>query len=131
MKKRVTGIGGVFFKSSDPEKVKQWYDKHLGIPSSQYGAQFEWRDLDDKDKVCTTAWNPFKENTKYFEPSQKQFMINYRVENLVELLAALKEEGVEQVGELQEFEYGKFAWILDCEGNKIELWEPVDQALKD
>ena len=129
--KRVTGIGGVFFKCNDPEKTKQWYDKHLGIPSTEYGGCFFWRDRDNKDKECTTAWSPFKADTKYFAPSEKPFMFNYRVENLVELLKLLKEEGVEQVGEMQEFEYGKFAWIMDCEGNKVELWEPIDEPIID
>lgn len=129
MEKRVTGIGGIFFKSTDPEKTRQWYAKHLGIPAQEYGAVFTWRDKDDKEKECSTVWNPFKQETKYFSPSDKSFMINYRVENLEELLKVLKEEGVEQVGEMQAFEYGKFAWIMDCEGTKIELWEPIDQPI--
>ena len=131
MEKRVTGIGGIFFKCNDPEKVKQWYTKHLGIPAGQYGAMFEWREKDKPEREATTVWNPFGNNTKYFEPSEKPFMFNYRVENLEELLKALKEEGVEQVGEMQSFDYGKFAWIMDCEGNKIELWEPIDEPLID
>lgn len=131
MKKRVTGIGGVFFKAKDTKALNEWYVKHLGIPVGDYGAMFEWRDADDKEKICTTTWSTFKEETKYFAPSEKPFMINYRVENLSELLVALKNEGVEQVGEMQVFEYGKFAWILDAEGNKIELWEPIDQPIID
>lgn len=129
MEKRVTGIGGIFFKCSDTTKVKEWYSKHLGIKTDEYGGMFSWRDEHDKEKVCTTAWSPFKAETKYFDPSDKQYMFNYRVENLEELLAALKTEGVEQVGEMQAFDYGKFAWIMDCDGNKIELWEPIDTPL--
>ena len=126
MKKRVTGIGGFFFKSKDPEKIKTWYNKHLGLNTDEYGASFKWKD--EEGKKCSTQWSPFKETTTYFQPSKKQFMMNFRVENLVELLAALKEEGVAIVGEIEEYEYGKFGWILDPEGNKIELWEPIDDA---
>ncbi|HLP11045.1 MAG TPA: VOC family protein [Flavobacteriales bacterium] len=129
MEKRVTGIGGIFFKCSDTEKVKDWYNKHLGIPTTQWGAMFEWRDKDDKEKMCTTTWSPFSSTTKHFSPSEKPFMFNYRVANLDALLKALKTEGVEQVGEMQTFEYGKFAWIMDCDGNKIELWEPIDEPI--
>ncbi|GHN00359.1 glyoxalase [Cytophagales bacterium WSM2-2] len=128
--KRVTGLGGVFFKSDDAKKLREWYGKHLGLPVTEWGATFEWIDPDHKDAKtpATTAWSTFAKDTKYFEPSQKPFMFNYRVENLVELLKVLKEEGVEIVGEIQEFSYGKFGWILDPEGNKIELWEPKDDG---
>ena len=127
--KRVTGIGGVFFKTSDKKKTTEWYSKHLGIESAEWGAVFEWRDKDNPDKICTTAWSPFPDDTKYYAPSEKPFMFNYRVENLIALLEELKKEGVQIVGEVQEFEYGKFAWLMDCDGNKIELWEPVDEKL--
>ncbi|MBT8267392.1 MAG: VOC family protein [Bacteroidia bacterium] len=126
MKKRVTGLGGFFFKTKNPDKIKEWYGKHLGLPVDAYGCTFWWKDKDGKD--CSTQWSPFKEDTKYFQPSDKQFMMNFRVENLHELLADLKKEGVTIVGDVQEFDYGKFGWILDPEGNKIELWEPVDSA---
>lgn len=129
MKKRVTGIGGVFFKCIDPKAQREWYNKHLGFDAGDYGATFQWRNADNPEENGQTAWNTFKSDTKYFEPSAKEFMINYRVENLVELLAELKKEGVQQVGELQEYEYGKFAHIMDPEGNKIELWEPIDDKL--
>ena len=89
----------------------------------------EWKDKAGND--CTTQWNPFSNDTKYYEPSKKDFMFNYRVENLEELLKTLKEEGVTIIGEIQEFEYGKFGWIMDCDGNKIELWEPVDKIFTD
>jgi predicted enzyme related to lactoylglutathione lyase len=125
--KRVTGIGGVFFKSENPAGIKEWYEKHLGIENSQYGANFWWRDDAKPDERGCTAWSPFKADTDYFAPSQKQWMINYRVENLVELLDVLRSEGVTVVGEMQEYEYGKFGWILDPEGNKIELWEPPNE----
>jgi len=126
MKNRVTGIGGVFFKSDDPKASKDWYKKHLGFNTDDYGSTFWWKDKPGND--CSTQWSPFPEKTDYFEPSKKDFMFNYRVENLVELLAELKKEGVTILGEIQEFEYGKFGWILDNEGNKIELWEPIDKA---
>jgi predicted enzyme related to lactoylglutathione lyase len=128
--KRVTGLGGVFFKTSDPEKTKAWYDKHLGMTMSEYGFAFEWEEVGNENAKApaTTAWSPFAKNAKYFEPSEKPFMFNYRVENLVELLKALKEEGVQIVGEMREYPYGKFGWIMDPDGNKIELWEPKDDG---
>lgn len=129
--KRVTGLGGVFFKSENPTKINEWYSKHLGINAGQYGFMFEWRQKENPEMPGTTSWSAFKQDTDYFDPSKKSYMFNYRVENLVELLKLLKEEGVQIVGEMQEFEYGKFAWIMDPEGNKIELWEPVDQPLID
>lgn len=124
--KRVTGLGGFFFKTKDPDQTKKWYNKHLGIPTDQYGSTFWWKDKEGND--CSTQWSPMKEDTKYFSPSQKEFMMNFRVDNLVELLKVLREEGVIVVSEIEEYEYGKFGWILDPEGNKIELWEPVDSA---
>lgn len=120
----------MFFKCENPENIKKWYQEHLGIESGEYGGMFEWRDVDDKEKKCYTAWNPFSEKSGYFQPSEKKYMFNYRVENLEELLKVLKEEGVEIVGEIESFEYGKFGWIMDPEGNKIELWEPVDEKMK-
>ena len=126
MKKRVTGLGGFFFKAKDPDSIKAWYGKHLGLPVDNYGCSFWWKDKEGNDAM--TQWSPFNADTKYFEPSQKQFMMNFRVENLKELLKTLKEEGVTIVGEVEEYDYGKFGWILDPEGNKIELWEPIDKA---
>ncbi|MEM9077582.1 MAG: VOC family protein [Bacteroidota bacterium] len=126
MKKRVTGIGGFFFKTKDPDHIKSWYKKHLGIPTDNYGWSFWWKDAEGKD--CMTQWSPFKEDTEYFHPSEKQFMMNFRVENLKELLEELKLEGVTVIDKVEEYDYGKFGWILDPEGNKIELWEPVDKA---
>jgi predicted enzyme related to lactoylglutathione lyase len=126
--KRVTGIGGIFFKSRDPEQLKAWYKTHLGIDVDSYGSSFEWRQAEDHTKKGFTQWTPFKENTKYFEPSQREFMINYRVENLEALVKILKEEGVVFTDEIESFDYGKFIHLLDVEGNKIELWEPNDMA---
>lgn len=126
MKNRVTGIGGIFFKTKDPVAVKEWYNKHLGLNTDQWGCTFWWKDNDGND--CSTQWSPFKEDTTYFEPSKKDFMMNYRVENLEELLKTLRAEGVTVMDEIQKAEEGKFGWILDLEGNKIELWEPNDKA---
>ncbi len=128
--KRVTGIGGIFFKAEDPKKLTAWYGKHLGFNVQDWGVAFQWLEVDKPEAKApaTTAWSAFKAATDYFNPSEKPFMFNYRVENLVELLKLLKEEGVQIVGEVQEFDYGKFAWIMDPEGNKIELWEPKDDG---
>ncbi|MGB5236496.1 MAG: VOC family protein [Flavobacteriaceae bacterium] len=126
MKKRITGLGGFFFKSKNPDAIKNWYKKHLGLNTDSYGCTFWWKDSSGKD--CSTQWSPFSEQTEYFNPSPKEFMMNFRVENLEVLLVLLKEEGVTIVGNVEEFEYGKFGWILDPEGNKIELWEPIDEA---
>lgn len=124
--KRVTGIGGVFFKCKDPEKVKEWYKNHLGFNTDQYGAGFEWWESPDTTRKGFTQWSPFSEKTKYFEPSTKEFMINYRVDNLVDLVAELKKEGVSILDTIETYDYGKFIHIMDPEGNKIELWEPVN-----
>lgn len=129
--KRVTGIGGIFFKTSDPEKTKEWYSKHLGIESDQYGGKFAWNDPDNDNRKSYTVWSPFTRNSEYFDPSQKEFMFNYRVDNLVKLLKTLEKEGVQIVGKIEEFDYGKFGWIMDNDGNKIELWEPKNEHLFD
>lgn len=126
MKKRVTAIGGIFFKCDDPQAQREWYANHLGLKTDDYGTSFEWRKSDAPEEKGYSVWSTFKKDTDYFLPSQKEFMINFRVENLVELLAVLKNEGIVQVGEIQELEYGKFAHIMDPEGNKIELWEAID-----
>jgi predicted enzyme related to lactoylglutathione lyase len=124
--KRVIGIGGIFFKCKDVENLKSWYGKHLGLEISDYGTNFEWRDANDPAKKGSTVWSPFKESTTYFEPSPKQFMINYRVADLEGVVQQLKNEGVTILDEIQSFEYGKFVHILDLEDNKIELWEAND-----
>jgi predicted enzyme related to lactoylglutathione lyase len=124
--KRVTGIGGIFFKCKDPKKVREWYQTHLGLNTNQYGSVFEWYQGADSTKKGFSQWSPFKETTKYFEPSTKEFMINYRVDNLEALVTELKKEGVTLTDTLQTFSYGKFIHLMDIEGNKIELWEPND-----
>jgi len=124
--KKVTGLGGVFFKCNDPKGMNEWYGKNLGIAAGDYGATFEWRQEEDPTKKGTTAWSTFPANTKYFNPSEKPFMINYRVENLEALIEELKKENVTIVDEIAAYDYGKFVHIMDPEGNIIELWEPVD-----
>jgi predicted enzyme related to lactoylglutathione lyase len=124
--KKVTGIGGIFFKCKEPKKVREWYAAHLGLNVNQYGAVFEWRQGADTTKKGFTQWSPFGQATKYFEPSTKDYMINYRVENLVTLVEQLKKEGVTITDTIEAVEYGKFVHIMDIEGNKLELWEPND-----
>jgi predicted enzyme related to lactoylglutathione lyase len=124
--KRVTGIGGIFFKCKDTKKLKEWYKTHLGLNTNQYGAVFEWYQGADSSKKGFSQWSPFTETTKYFEPSTKDFMINYRVEDLEGLVEQLKKEGVTIADKMEVAEYGKFIHIMDLEGNKIELWEPND-----
>ena len=124
--KRVAGIGGLFFKSDNPEKIRKWYSNHLGIKmQDQHRAVFTWGKEGTEEKG-SPVWSPFKKTTTYFQPSEKEFMFNYRDDNLEALLAVLKEKGVQIVGEMEVYEYGKFGWIMDPEGNKIELWESVD-----
>jgi len=122
---RVTGIGGIFFKSDDPGKMYEWYEKHLGIkradPSS---ASFEWREADNPEKKGMTVWSIFPRSTKYFDPGTTPFMINYRVDDLDGLLEQLKRDGVEVDPHREDCDYGRFAWVVDPEGNRIELWEP-------
>jgi predicted enzyme related to lactoylglutathione lyase len=123
--KRVTGIGGIFFKASDPVALGAWYRTHLGIDVQKWGgAAFNWADADGNPTAGTTAWNVTDAASTYFAPSTSSFMINYRVADLPALLEALRTEGCNVVGEMQESEYGKFGWVIDPEGNKVELWEP-------
>lgn len=124
--KKVTGIGGIFFKCQDVNKTSAWYKKHLGLDTDQYGTTFAWRQESDPEKKGFTQWSPFKQSTEYFAPSEKEFMINFRVDDIEALVAELKKDGVTVLDEIETFEYGKFVHILDEEGNKIELWEPVD-----
>ena len=118
--KKVTGIGGIFFKCKDPKAIKEWYNTHLGLDAGPYGASFEWRDIDSVQGGAKT------ETAKMYEPSKKDFMINYRVADLDALVAQLKSEGVTIVDNIEDTNYGKFVHILDLEGNKIQLWEPKD-----
>ena len=128
MKKgKVKGIGGIFFKSDNPEKTKEWYAQHLGMVTDKYGSLFEFRDTDTQSKAYL-QWNPFSSDTKYFQPSKEDFMINYRVENIEALVKELREKGVEICDDIESYEYGKFVHIMDPEGRKIELWEPVDEV---
>lgn len=129
--KRVTGIGGIFFKSENPQQLYEWYVKHLGIQLESHGqaATFHWLDPRKRNKGMT-VWSIFPHDTKYFSPGRASFMINYRVENLDALLAALKQERVEVDPKREDYEYGRFAWILDPEGNRIELWEPPKTRVK-
>jgi predicted enzyme related to lactoylglutathione lyase len=124
--KKVTGIGGIFFKCKDPKKMREWYKTNLGLATNQYGSVFEWHQGADSTKKGFTQWSPFKETTKYFEPSTKDYMINYRVENIQPLVEELKKSGVTIVDTIQSYDYGKFIHILDPEGTNIELWEPND-----
>jgi predicted enzyme related to lactoylglutathione lyase len=128
--KKVTGIGGIFFKCKDTKKMNEWYKTHLGFDTSEYGTNFQWREEDDTTKKGSTLWSPFSETTKYFEPSTKDFMINYRVENLEGLVEQLKSEGVTILDNIEVYAYGKFVHIMDIEGNKIELWEPIETEPK-
>lgn len=128
--KKATGIGGIFFKCKDPKKVREWYRDNLGLSINEYGSVFEWRQGADTLKKGFTQWSPFKETTRYFNPSVKDFMINYRVENLELLLKDLKGSGVTILDTVETYDYGKFIHILDIENNKIELWEPNDAAFE-
>ena len=123
--KRVTGIGGIFFKSKDPKALGEWYRRHLGIEVEEWGgAAFRWITPENPTGLGTTIWSPFKQETEYFLPSTASFMINYRVEDLHALLAQLRLEGCNVDEKIDESEYGKFGWVFDTDGNKIELWQP-------
>lgn len=125
--KRVTGIGGVFFKAKDPAKLAAWYRDHLGMKIEDWGGVvFPWASPDNPGGVGTTVWSPFPESTGYFEPSPAGFMINYRVEDLDALLAVLREEGCAVDEKVEASEFGKFGWVMDPEGNRIELWQPPE-----
>ena len=125
---KVTGIGGIFFRSKDPKKTREWYGKNLGMAINEYGSSIEFRNAHRPDEINYLQWSPFDENTDYFQPSKKEFMINYRVQNIEGLVTKLRENGVTIVDEIEEFDYGKFVHIMDSDGNKIELWEPVDSV---
>jgi len=119
----VTGIGGVFFKARDPEKMSAWYREHLGVPVEDGHADFTWREQDHPEKTGRTVWSIFPANSDYFGSAA---MINYRVANLDRMLEQLRERGV-TVEKVEDYDYGRFAWITDPEGNRIELWEPKDK----
>ncbi|MBB5205137.1 putative enzyme related to lactoylglutathione lyase [Inhella inkyongensis] len=124
---RVTGIGGIFFKAKDPKALGEWYRKHLGIDVQDWGgAAFVWQGAHNPEGVGTTVWSPFKDDTSYFAPSTAPFMVNYRVADLNALLAVLRSEGVQVDDKVDESEFGKFGWVVDPEGNKLELWQPPE-----
>jgi predicted enzyme related to lactoylglutathione lyase len=123
--KRVTGIGGIFFKAKDAPALQAWYKRHLGIDVQEWGgAAFDWTDDEGKPVAGTTAWLIDPQESDHFAPSSASFMVNYRVEDLNALVKVLKEEGCNVLEEIDESEYGKLAWVIDPEGNKVELWQP-------
>jgi predicted enzyme related to lactoylglutathione lyase len=126
---KVTGIGGIFFFSDNPKKTKEWYSKNLGLETNDYGSTFEFRNANRPDEINYLQWSPFKRGSIYFAPSKKEFMINYRVQNIEGLVKKLKANGVTVLDEIERFDYGKFVHIMDSDGNKIELWEPIDSVL--
>jgi predicted enzyme related to lactoylglutathione lyase len=125
---RVTGIGGIFFKSKDPVRLRAWYNKHFGMPMNEYGSMIEFRLADAPERKGYLQWSPFGERTKYFAPSTKEFMINYRVQGIDALVEALRRDSVIVVDSIERYDYGAFVHVMDPEGNKIELWEPEDSS---
>lgn len=125
---KVTGIGGIFFFSENPEKTKEWYSKNLGLEVNEWGSSFEFRNANRPNEINYLQWSPFKQGSEYFAPSKKEFMINYRVQNIEGLVKKLKDNGVTIVDSIETFDYGKFVHIMDAEGKKIELWEPIDSV---
>lgn len=125
---KVTGIGGIFFSSDKPEKTKQWYAENLGLEVNPWGSTFEFRNANRPDEINYLQWSLFEQGSEYFSPSKKDFMINYRVQNIEGLVNKLKANGVTILDSIETFDYGKFVHIMDDEGNKIELWEPIDHV---
>lgn len=122
---RVTGLGGIFFKAKNPDNLRNWYSKHLELPLEDWGGMtFRWRDADQPEREGATAWSVFPASSKYFDPSSSPFMINYRVANLAQVIEQLRSEGCQVDEKVDESEFGKFGWVMDPEGNRIELWEP-------
>ncbi|HET6181637.1 MAG TPA: VOC family protein [Candidatus Sulfotelmatobacter sp.] len=121
---RILGIGGIFFKSANQQQMREWYGKHLGLADKGSGVMLPWREKDNPDNEHMTVWTVFPGNTKYLEPSQA-FMVNYIVDDLDVLLERLQKEGVKIDPKRQDEDYGRFAWIYDPDGNKVELWQPV------
>ncbi len=128
--KKVTGLGGIFFKTDNPKELNEWYARNLGLAAGEYGTTFDWLQADDPSKQGSTTWCTFPQNTAQFNPSVKPFMINYIVDDLIALVAELKKDNVTIVDEIAEHDYGKFVHILDPEGNIIELWEPKNDTEK-
>jgi len=125
---KVTGIGGIFFFSDNPNQTKEWYAQNLGLEVNEWGSSFEFRNANRPDEINYLQWSPFKKGSEYFAPSKKEFMINYRVQNIESLVKQLKANGVTIVDEIETYEYGKFVHVMDPEGNKLELWEPIDSV---
>ncbi|NNL92650.1 MAG: VOC family protein [Saprospiraceae bacterium] len=125
---KVTGIGGIFFFSDDPSATRNWYEKNLGLELNEWGSSFEFRNANNPDEINYLQWSPFKNGSKYFEPSEKDFMINYRVQNIEGLVDKLIANNVNVVDTISTYDYGKFVHIMDDDGNKIELWEPIDSV---
>jgi predicted enzyme related to lactoylglutathione lyase len=125
---KVTGIGGIFFFSENPGNIREWYGKNLGLAVNNYGSSFEFRNANKPDEINYLQWSPFEKGSEYFAPSKKEFMINYRVQNIEGLVKKLRANGVTIVDAIETYEYGKFIHIMDPEGNKIELWEPIDSV---
>lgn len=125
---RVTGIGGIFFFTDNPKETREWYNKNLGLETNDYGSSFESRNVNKPEEINILQWSPFKKESDYFSPSKKEFMINYRVQNIEGLVSKLKENGVTVLDNIATYDYGKFVHIMDPEGNKIELWEPVNET---
>lgn len=121
----VTGIGGIFFKVDDPDASRAWYREYLGVAGEGPGVNFFWRQRGDLDQIGFTVWSIFPRDTDYFGTGDQQFMVNYRVRDLDTLLARLEQQGVQQAREIEEYTYGRFAWIVDGDGRLVELWEPV------
>ncbi len=126
---KVTGIGGIFFLSKNPDETKKWYGENLGLAIDNYGSPFEFRNTNRPHEINYLRWSPMADSTSYFSPSKKEFMINYRVQNIEGLVKKLRQNNVTEIDEIVSYEYGKFVHILDNEGNKLELWEPIDSVL--
>ncbi len=124
MEGKITGIGGVFFKSDNAQETREWYNQMLGFEAQEWGKTFPWIDINDKSTEGYTVWNVFKRSSDYFGDSNQTFMVNYIVQNMDDLLAKLEQQGVYQVKPMEDSEFGKFAWINDINGQRIELWEP-------
>ncbi|OXA98640.1 VOC family protein [Flavobacterium pectinovorum] len=121
---KVTGIGGIFFFTENPKETREWYAQNLGLDVNDWGSTFESRNFNNPEVIDSLQWSPFKKDDAYFSPSKKEFMINYRVQNIEGLVAKLKQNGVTVLDDIASYDYGKFVHIMDAEGNKIELWEP-------
>ena len=122
---RITGLGGIFFKAKDPEKLRAWYQEHLGLDLQDWGGTaFRWRDVNEPAREGSTVWSIFPASSNYFDPSSAPFMVNYRVNDLERVLLALRAEGCTVDEKVEVSEFGKFGWVMDPEGNRLELWEP-------